>query len=235
MKEKIIITGAKGNIGRILTEGLQAEYTITGLDLPQYDVRDFKTLLEVFPGHSAVIHLAWDTETDNMSSGRINPENALMFENVYRAAVETRVKRVIMASSVHADRFYLPRSMKPLNPYDTPHPDSPYGADKVFMESLGRWYAHAKNLEVICIRFGGIGPENKPFQVTDPSDIKQVAEKNVWLSHRDAISLIKSCIEAPSIPSSFAIIYGISNNLGRIHDISNPVGWVPQDDCNQLN
>lgn len=61
----------------------------------------------------------------------------------------------------------------------------------------------------------------------DSNDIAQVAERNVWLSHSDCVSLIEKCLQADKIPENFAIIYGISNNSGKIHDISNPVGWVP--------
>lgn len=62
--EKIIITGAKGVIGRVLTKSL-AGYQITPLDLPEKDVTDYQELLKTFPGHKAIIHLAWDTKTEN--------------------------------------------------------------------------------------------------------------------------------------------------------------------------
>ena len=139
-----------------------------------------------------------------------------------------------MASSAHADSFYKPRGNQLMNPYDLPHPDSPYGANKVFMERLGEWYAKNKGLEVVCIRFGGVGPDNKPSEVTDPSDIAQIAERNVWLSHRDCISLIEKCLEVKDFPDNFAIIYGFSNNSDRIHDISNPVGWIPQETYEEI-
>ena len=80
-KGKIIITGSKGNIGQILQKGLR-DYQITGLDLPEGDVRVYETLANVASGHFAIIHLAWDTEVDNFLSGKINPENSQMFFNV---------------------------------------------------------------------------------------------------------------------------------------------------------
>lgn len=141
-----------------------------------------------------------------------------MTYNVYKAAIKTRVPRVIMASSVHADNFYNWKGPELLSPYRIPIPDSPYGANKVFMESLGRYYA-TKGLEVVCIRFGGV--QGKP-----PLDDY---EKLVWLSHRDCTELLRRCIEAESIPNNFLIIYGISDNANRIHDYSNPLGWAPQD------
>jgi uronate dehydrogenase len=146
-----------------------------------------------------------------------------MFFNVYNAALETGVPRVIMASSVHADDFHTPKDTAPISPDRIPTPDSPYGAHKVFMEATGRYYA-TKGLEVVCIRFGGINRENTP-----PVRDIDVRERGVWFSHRDCVSLIKSILEAKTIPDNFALIYGMSNNADKIHDVSNPFGWRPQD------
>ena len=220
-KEKIIITGVNGVIGQILKSGLGKEYQITGLDLPDGDVRSYETLGNIVSGHSAIIHLAWDTQTDNFLSGKINPENSQMFFNVYKAALEHKVQRVIIASSVHADRFYEWKDPGYMSPYQLPNPDSPYGAHKVFMESLGRWFA-SKGLEVVCIRFGGITPVNK-------ANKNHLPERAAFLSQRDGVALIRSILKVESVPNNFAIVYGVSNSDNRIHDITNPFGWIPQD------
>ncbi len=219
-KEKIIITGANGVIGQILQKGLE-DYQITGIDLPNGDVRQYETLANVASGHSAIIHLAWDTETDNFLSEKINPENSQMFFNVYKAALEHQIPRVIVASSVHADRFYEWKGSEYMSPYQLPNPDSPYGAHKVFMESLGRYFA-SKGLEIVCIRFGGITPANK-------ANKDHLVERAAFLSQRDGVALMKSILEAESVPNNFAIVYGVSNSDNRIHDIINPFGWVPKD------
>jgi len=225
MKEKIAITGSNGTIGSVLKEGLK-EYQITSIDLPENDVRDYEKLLEVIPHHSAIVHLAWDTNTDNFKSEKINPENATMFYNVYKAAIEAGIPRVIMASSVHADRFYEWKGPDYMSPDRTPIPDSPYGAHKVFMETSGRYYA-IKGLEVVCIRFGGVNPQNKP--PIDPPE-----ERAVWFSHGDCVSLVRTVLEAQTIPNNFLILYGVSNNKNRLHDISNPFNWTPKDSADNF-
>ncbi len=221
--KKVAITGANGTIGTVLRTGL-ADYEITPLDLPEADIRDYNRLLENFPGHDAVVHLAWDTKIENFRSGKINPDNMLMTYNVYRAAIETKVPRVVMASSVHADDFYNWKGVGLLKTDRTPVPDSPYGASKVFMEALGKHYA-TKGLEVVCIRFGGVNLENRP-----PKD--DYYEKTVWLSHEDCTGLIKRCVEADRIPGNFLIVYAVSDNKNRVHDYSNPLGWVPKKSAN---
>ncbi len=219
--KKIAITGSKGMIGSVLKKGLD-NYKITPLDLPKSDVRDYENLLKVFHGHDSVIHLAWDTKTENFKSGKINPDNALMVYNVYKAAIETKIPRVIMASSVHAENFYKWKGKGLMSPDKTYYePDSPYGASKIFMEALGRHYA-TKGLEAVCIRFGGVNSENKPPE-------NDFYESAVWLSHNDCVRLVRRCIEVKTIANNFFIVYGVSDNKNRIHDYSNPIGWVPND------
>ena len=216
--KKIVITGANGVIGHVLRKGL--EYQITPLDLPENDVRDYAKLLKKFSGHEVAIHLAWNAQGDDFRTD-VNPDNIFMINNVYRAALEAEVPRVIMASSVHADQFYNWEEQEPMSPNHVAIPNNPYGATKIFMEALGKYYA-TKGLEVICIRFGGVNQKNNPNK-------KELHYKKVWLSHDDCIRLIKICITAKKIPNNFLIIYGVSNNTGRIQDYSNPLGWIPKD------
>lgn len=219
--KRIAITGSNGTIGTVLKKGL-IEYSITCLDLPEYDVRDYKKLVKVIKGHDVVIHLCWDTKIDSVISKKINPDNSLMFYNVYRGSLESNIKRVIMAGSIHADTFYGWKGPGFKSSKTIPFPDSPYGAHKVFMESLGRYYSQ-KGLEVICLRFGGVLPNNNPSNGGNPY------ERASWLSHKDCVELVKKCIEAKKVPNGFVIINGVSNNKKRIHSISNPLGWKPKD------
>jgi nucleoside-diphosphate-sugar epimerase len=71
--------------------------------------------------------------------------------NVLEAARAARVKRVLFCSSVAAygkqDAAVLTEEL-PVNPTE------PYGASKVWSESLGRYYTQELNLEVVSLRFG---------------------------------------------------------------------------------
>lgn len=216
---KVLITGSGGVIGTVLKNTLPHE--TTDFDLPHNNAKDFMHVHEKAKGHDALVHLAWDFENDGWLSDRLNEDNALISYNIYQAALDAGVKRVIVASSVHADRF-TGRAELPLRPYDLPLPDSPYGSSKVLLEALGRYYADAKGLEVICIRFGGMNAADTP--PGSPS-----SERQVWLSQRDCGSLVSACLNAASVPNNYAIVYGISNNNNLLHDLSNPFGWAPQD------
>lgn len=227
MHERITITGSDGTIGTVLKEGLASDYEIVEVDLPQVDARDLEQLKRAAQGSFAIIHLAWNSDKENHVNNKVDSDCSRMYLNAYQAAKEAGVKRVIMASSVHADRFIGWERPGLMSPNRVAQPDSLYGADKVFMEAAGRFYA-SEGLEVVCIRFGGVNPKNSAAGPEYPPE-----ERAAWLSHNDLISLVKSVLEAEEVPDNFVIVYGVSNNEGRIHDISNPFGWEPKEGINK--
>jgi uronate dehydrogenase len=212
---RVAITGAAGTIGAVLLQGLDG-HALTPLDLPGCDLLRADLAREL-RGHDAVVHLAWRSATESFHSKGFDPVNALMAHRVLEAAVAAGVGRVVAASSVHADRYRDLAGPEPLSPARTPEPDSPYGASKVLVEALGRYYAAHRGLEVVCIRFGGVTPRD-----TEPDD------PGVWLRHADCVGAVRCAIEAPAVPGGFALFYAVSD-LGAppLVDTSNPFGWRP--------
>lgn len=220
MKKKVLVTGSRGTIGSVLSKELP--HDTTDFDLPESSVEDYEHLLKHAKGHDTLVHLAWDFNFDGPWGDALNLSNVQGMMHVYEAAVIAGVSRVIVASSVHADKFTGHRMGSMLKPFDLPLPDSPYGASKVMLEALGRYYADAKGLEVVCIRFGGVNREDHP-----PAHPK--SERQVWLSQRDCAAAVKAAVEAKSIPYNYTIFYAVSDNTERMHDTSNPFGWHPVD------
>jgi uronate dehydrogenase len=208
--KRVVITGSNGLIGSILLRGLTG-FQLIPVDLP-CDLTIFKNVQKVLKNAYAVVHLAWDTKTENYESKDINPLNNQMSFNIYKACHTLGVKKIIMASSVHTDQFN--QSDKDLDPYRLPTPDSPYGASKVFMESLGRYFAK-KGLEVVCLRFSCINEQDRPNINCE------------YLSHRDCQNLVQKILDADPIPHNYQIIYAVSNK--RIHSTKNIFGWKPLD------
>lgn len=218
--KKVVITGSQGIIGSILMGGLKG-YELMPADLPEVDVKDYGAILKLSKNAYAIIHLAWDTKKENYASRDIDPDNSLMYKNVYKAALQNKVKRVIMASSVHADNFRGWKSNNLISPSNRPRPVCAYGRHKLAMENLGKAYSK-KGLEVICVRFGCVAPlSNIPFDEI----------RSVGLSHPDCISAIKKCLDAKFVPNNFSVFYAVSENKQRIHDYTNPFGWKPRTDA----
>jgi uronate dehydrogenase len=214
---RVTITGAAGTIGTVLMNGLGG-HKLTGLDLPGCDLRH-ADLRRAFRRRDVVVHLAWNSTIDNAEQHSFDPDNATMTYRVYEAAVAAGVQRVVMASSVHADRYASWAGHGMLAPDAVPWPDSPYGAGKVMMESLGRYYAVHRGLEVVCIRFGGVSriddwPEDPDLRST-------------WLRHDDCVEVVRRTIEVGEVPGRFAVMYAVSENAHPVVDVANPIGWRP--------
>lgn len=221
--KRIAITGANGIIGKVLRKGLGG-YKITVLDLPDIDIRNYEQLLAALEGHDLIIHLAWDMNPKDEFEGSL--DNNLMTLNILKAAVETKIPRIIMASSVHVDTFSDWKGPKLLTVDKRPCPNCFYGVSKYYMEILGKFFSDKKGSEVVCIRFGRVRKENTPPITSN--------ETKVWLSHRDCVDAVKTYIDAEKILDNYVVFYAISNNTGRIHDYSNPLGWVPKDNISNF-
>lgn len=221
---KVTIIGSKGVIGSVLHERLSHDHEVVGLDLPDNDATDYELLLNRVRGSDIVIHVAHSANPEtqeNWRSGRIDPVNVLMTMNVFKAATEAGVRRLIMASSVHADDFNNYQGSELLTVPGSYAPTSPYGVHKLVIEEIGKFYSTHHDIEFIGIRFGGV--------TTDNSVRTHLKEPAVWLSHRDLITAVEACVTALKVPDNYAVFYAVSNNSGRVHDTKNPFGWQPID------
>jgi uronate dehydrogenase len=214
---KLLITGASGRIGTVLCRRLKT-YQITRLSYPWVDLSKYHNAKMATKRHHVAIHLAWNLK-ENFFDEHCLPDNTAMFINLYKAALENGLRRVIMASSVHADDFYNWDGPGMLNTDRQSKPINAYGIHKNFMESLGRYYAN-KGLEVVCVRFGGVSHENTPCTTNS-------CERAVFLHHDDCADLIQAILDAPTVPGGFAFLNCVSDTKFRIHDIRNPFGWQP--------
>ena len=102
-KMKVLITGAAGEIGSVLVQGMKDRYAIRGLDrqpMPDLedtiigDVADFDTMLEATQDMDAVIHL---TGIDHDWEGVLQ-SNLIGTYNMFEASVRNGVRRIAYAS-----------------------------------------------------------------------------------------------------------------------------------------
>jgi uronate dehydrogenase len=232
--KKLLITGAAGKLGSSLREGLKARggYEIVAADLkpdPQagvvaLDVTDAQRLLELTEGVDAVLHFAWAEDGEDFL-GKVLPINVTGAYNVYEAARENGVKRVIFASSNHSTGFYrVGETVEPEEPY---RPDSFYGLSKCYIELLGRFYADKYGISSINIRIGNFPGDDRPHSERSA---------HIWISSRDIVQLAACCIEADS-SIDFLSLYGTSDNSDNYYDIKYLealIGYKPQDDASKL-
>lgn len=230
MHKRVLVTGAGGNIGRVLRRDFAGVYDLLrlgdireqsaagpGEEVVALDVRDPGSVEAAMAGMDCVLHFAG--VPGQVAWGEILAVNIEGTYNVFEAARRQGVKRLVYASSNHAVGFH--RREKTLDSASLPRPDSHYGAAKVFGEALGRLYADKYGLSVACLRIG-------TFRTPDrPTEARQL---NSWISHRDMAQLARRCIDHPAY--HFLVAYGVSRNTRNrwSNEAVAFLNYAPQDD-----
>jgi uronate dehydrogenase len=228
--QRILITGAAGQIGKALRTGLRGFYPLIRLldaaplgeaapaeEIFIADIRDMAAMERATSGIDCIVHLAG--QSTEAEWDKVLPLNIEGCYNVFEAARRNGVKRIIFASSNHAVGFH--RRERFIDDQVLPRPDTRYGVSKVFGEALGRLYADKHGLSVACLRIGTFVTPDRP------KDARQLL---TWISHRDMVQLVRRCIDHPHY--HFVVVYGVSNNLRSRWDNTNVkfLGYRPQDD-----
>jgi nucleoside-diphosphate-sugar epimerase len=236
---RVAITGSDGRIGGILRAGLSDRFDRRWLTRTDADLADLAALERAFAGADAVVHLAATADL-GAAWDEVLPANVIGAYHAYEAARRAGVRRVVFASSNHAVGMYMwddDRFADPARPgevaIDAPlRPDSLYGVSKVWGEALGRFYVERHGLEVVCLRIGMARAEDGPPSPTEkrlePPNVARRAP-GMWLSHRDCVSLVEAALSADV---RFAIVHGVSDNVGRwfsLEEGRSQLGWQPLD------
>src|SRR5262245_3140784 len=222
--EKLLITGASGVIGNILVPKLAESYDVYSVDqnlttvpcrLFKADLSDYEQIASVISAISdlrIIIHLAANSTAD-ASWQSVLKNNIVATRNVFEAAKENRVKRIVFASSNHVTGCYegipptlhLSANRGMITTVDPIRPDSDYGTSKAFGEAVARQYHELCGIESVCLRIGTVLADD------DPRKNKRFLK--TWLSHDDLVQLVKKSISSENV--KFGVYYGVSNNKGR--------------------
>lgn len=226
----VLVTGAAGSIGRVVTVGLADRgYTVVGLDLvPQpdgengawysVDATDADAVAEVFAEvrPDAVVHLAGHPGEASLPDSLTS--HVVTTAALLDAMVEHDVRRLVYASSNHAVGR-TPRS--DLLTADTrPRPDTFYGVGKVAAEALMSLYADRYGIDAVACRIGSF--------LERPESVRNLS---TWLSHGDCVRMVDAALTATA--PGFAVLYGISANTRAWWDLEpgRLLGYEPQDDA----
>jgi len=223
---RILITGAGGNLGKAAREHFHGKYpnirlsdrvemepARDGEELVKCELTDRDAVFKLLNGVDAVLHFGgqpveadWDTIINSNLIGAIN---------VYEGALQAGTDRIVFASSNHAIGMH-DRARK-IDHTCEARPDTRYGLSKAFTEDLGRLYAYKHGIRCMNLRIGSCFP--KPFDARSLS---------TWLSYADLCLLLEVGLTADY---QFEIVYGVSNNPGSYWDNSNAerLGYKPQD------
>ena len=205
---RFVVTGGAGFIGSglvraLLADGAKEVAVIDNLlsgkeenlaavrdrvEFHKDDVRDYDTLLKIVEGADAVFHLAAIPSVprsirEPVPSHDVNINGTF---NVYRAAAEAKVRRVVYAasSSAYGDTLVLPKEESM-----TPRPKSPYALQKLMGEYYGSVFNDCFGLEAVSLRFFNVfGPRQDPnsaYSGVLSLFMKCLIERNSPLIHGD--------------------------------------------------
>jgi uronate dehydrogenase len=230
-QKPILLTGASGGLGRMLTRELAARGHVLRLtditpfpdSVPQgcvferADLEDGVTIARLAEGVSHILHFGG--VSTNQPFEEIFGPNLRGLYHIYEAA-RREGARVAFASSNHSIGFHAkPEAGGDKLDADCQfRPDSFYGLSKAYGELMGRLYWDKHGVENINYRIGSC--------FVEPIDRRQLS---IWLSYADLVRLVEATIAAPRLGHS--VIWGCSNNPESYWDQDHRarIGWVPQD------
>ena len=260
------MTGASGYIAGQLLDEFRREFDLRLVDVTDTDrggrrvpgvvVADLtdpdRTRYQrLFAGVDAVVHLGYrppghdggDRDVPQVDRFETEFANVRMAQNVYRAAYDAGVRRVVAASSNHAADWYEhalvhARGRELVSPADLPLSDNFYGW------ACGTF---GRKLEVVQVRIGA------PRDVSGAHYEGALREQHVgpggsglanfkrdlgaWVSERDLRQLFRRSIETPRIENEhgvpWLVVYGVSDNTRAFWSLESArrvLGYRPQDD-----
>ena len=224
----VLLTGASGNLGRMLTRALAAEgWTLRLTDITPFpdpvppgasfvkaDLNDGVTILRLAEGCGAIVHLG-GVSVERPFEDVLGP-NIRGLYHIYEAARREQA-RVIFASSNHSIGFHERTESIPAETQFLP--DGFYGLSKAYGELMGRLYWFKHGVESVFIRIGSCFPE--------PVNARMLAS---WLSFPDLARLVVRCVVAEKV--GVRVIWGASDNARMTwwrDDDRAALDWAPRD------
>ena len=192
---KIIVTGGAGFIGSHLVDKLIEEgYEVIVIDnlstgkkeninfkavFYKKDICDFEEIKPLFDGADYVFHLAAIPRIPFSIKNPIKTSkvNILGTINVFKAALENKIKRVIFASS---SSVYGNQEKLPFKEDMIPNPISPYSLQKFVGEKFAKLFTNLYDIPIVCLRYFNVyGPRinfDSDYTLVIGKFLKQKAE-----------------------------------------------------------
>lgn len=232
MRERLLITGTSGRVGKQIVPLLRHNFALRLFDLqppnPEKDdeciagdIRDFEALRKACEGAKALLHLAAVSDEDDFMT-QLLPMNIVGLYNAFEAARLAGVRKVLFTST--GQTILNNRNEAWITTDMPPRPSTIYACTKLFGEAMARYYSDTFDMSMIVIRLTW-------FQAYDSEGLRKGQEiARQWCSPRDLTQLV---VKAIASDVRFGIFFGVSNNTNRRLDIRNGqemLGYAPEDD-----
>jgi uronate dehydrogenase len=230
-KKPVLLTGASGNLGRMLARELSAAgWPLRLTDISPFpdplppnarfvraDLNEALAIVRQAEGCSTILHFG-GISVERPFEEIVGP-NLRGLYHVYEAA-RREGARVVFASSNHSIGFHerVKGNEAKLDHDCAFRPDGYYGLSKVYGELMGRMYWDKHGVENVNVRIGSCFPK--------PVNARMLS---TWLSYADLARMMMRCILAEKV--GHAVIWGASRNPATFWgaDHRDRIGWQPED------
>lgn len=230
----LALTGAAGRIATALRPRLRAAgHELVLCDAPgapvddvdpatervvACDLRDVGAQAAAFAGADLVVHLG--AHSDERPWADILAVNVDGTHAVCEAARTAGVRRLLLASSVHAAGYVPVDAPEVGSGMPLPAPDTYYGVSKAALEALGGLYAGRFGMTVVSARIMTF--DDAPG---GPRSLQS------WLSPDDMTRLVLAALTTER--RGHHVVWGVSRNTRRRVDLAPglAIGFDPQDDA----
>ncbi len=230
MTMRIVVTGGSGKAGRWVVRDLRERgHDVLNVDLVHdgsahglcllADLTDLGQAHEAVAGADAVVHLGAIPAPGLRPEGETFRNNALSTWNVFSAAMDRGVGRVVWASSetVLGLPFDEPPAFAPIDESHPPRPESSYALSKLVGETMADQLSRRSGIPFVGLRISNImePADYARFETwqDDPLDRKW----NLWgyVDARDVAQAVRRALEADTRGSEIAIIAAADSSMRR--------------------
>ncbi len=227
--KRVLLTGAAGVVGSALRPLLRekADEVIVSDIAPvedlaenetffECDLSEFSTVSDAMERVDAIAHFGGKVGADIGHEPNVSA-NIIGTRNVFEAARQRGVHRIVFASSHHVVGF-TPRG-EPVDHLAPLRPNTEYAVSKVYGEALAAYYADNYAIDTLSVRIGYVG-----------TDLSKERRLRTWVSPRDLMQIIEIGFTYPDL--GHEIVYGVSDTPEpRFFDNRNAhrLGYRPMD------
>jgi len=230
MPDRIVVTGGSGKAGRWVVRRLrEAGHRVLNVDVAHdggphgdtvlVDLTDLGQCHEVVAGADAVVHLAAIPAPDIKPAGETFRNNAMSTYNVFAAAVERGVGRVVWASSetVLGLPFDVPPAFAPIDETHPPRPETSYALSKLAGETMAEQFARRTGVPFVGLRISNIMEPPDYARFASWQDDARIRKWNLWgyVDARDVAQAVERSLTGDVRGAEVAIVAAADTCMRR--------------------
>ena len=209
---RIVVTGGSGKAGRWVVRDLREhDHDVLNVDLAydgsahglciRTDLTDLGQVHDVIAGADAVVHLAAIPAPELRPEGETFRTNALSTYNVFAAAADRAVGRVVWASSETVLGLpFAQATPPPFAPVDelVVRPESSYALSKLVGETMAEQFARRSRIPFVGLRISNIMEPDDYAAFPGYQDDPRLRMWNLWgyIDVRDVAGAIRAALAA---------------------------------------